>query len=106
VTVAQLVHPVRSLAWRPRRAFRSASCQDASRLWCGDGRLWRAIATGLGFALVALTMMALAIGAAGVAPPLPGLHGGVPVAVRALPDQPLGLYYEPALALTGAMPVP
>lgn len=68
--------------------------------------LWRAIGTGLGFALIGLAMMVLAIGAVGIVPATPGPHDGAPVAAHALPTHRLEIYQDPAEAFGGAMPVP
>jgi|ERR1700721_2932607 hypothetical protein len=103
VSFAQFVHPARDLAWQSGRAwfrptFRWSSC---------NATLWRAIGTGLGFALIGLVMMVLAIGAAGVASPASGSRDDAPVAgPRAVGSHHLEAYRNPAEALTEAMPVP
>ncbi len=106
MAVAQLVHPACGRGRQSRRAFFHVPRQAASRRWSRNWPLWRAISTGLGFALIGLAMMVLAIGAAGVASPASGLHGAVPVAAHAMPAQRLEIYQDPAGALTGVMPVP
>ena len=78
MTVAQLVHPVRSLTWPqygiPFRSLRRALFGTRS---C-NAIMWREIATGLGFALVGLLMLAVALGAAGAAAPAPERPCGRP----------------------------
>jgi len=89
-----------------RRAFFHALNRAASRRWSCDAMLWRAIAGGLGLALIGLVMMALAIGAAGSAPPESGLRGDAPLVAQAIPNQRLEIYQDPAEALGWALPVP
>jgi hypothetical protein len=68
--------------------------------------LWRAIGTGLGFGLIGLAMMALAVGAASVAPPAVHSDGDAPVLAHATPKHRLEIYQDPAEALGAALPVP
>jgi hypothetical protein len=68
--------------------------------------LWREIGIGLGFGLIGLAMMALAIGAAGVAPPAAHSDGAAPVVVHATANHRLEIYQDPAELLGAALPVP
>lgn len=68
--------------------------------------LWRAISLGFGFALIGLTMMVLAIGAAGVAPVSPHPGSDAPVAAHATPAHRLEIYQDPAEAFGAALPAP
>ena len=68
--------------------------------------LWRAIGFGLGFALIGLTMMVLAIGAASIAPVSPHPTDDAPVAAHALPTHRLEIYQDPAEAFGAALPAP
>ncbi len=106
MTVAQLVHPVRSLTWPqygiPFRSLRRALFGTRS---C-NAIMWREIATGLGFALVGLLLLAGALGAAGAAAPAPDVHAAAPGILQAAPSRHSPIYQNPAEALTEAMPVP
>jgi len=106
VTVAQLVHPVRGLVRHSRRPPLHALRRAAFRRWSCNAILWRAILTGLGFAVIGLLMMVLALDAAGVASPTLRAPGDAPVVVSATPDRRLEIYQNPADALSAAMPVP
>ena len=64
------------------------------------------MATGLGFAMIGLVMMAFALGAAGVAPAAPESVSAAMAIAQPLPHQTLLGYREPAKALIGEMPVP
>jgi hypothetical protein len=68
--------------------------------------LWRAIGTGLGFAVIGLAMMLLAISAAGVAAPLQQPHGDALALVQPTPAQRLEIYRGPGNPLISTMPVP
>ena len=106
MTVAQLVHPVRSLTWPqygiPFRSLR----RTLFRPWSRNAIMWREIATGLGFALVALAMMAAALGAAGAVSPDSDVRAGAPDVVQTAPTRHSPIYQNPAEALPEAMPVP
>lgn len=106
MTVAQLVHPAHDHVWQPLEALLRAPRRAAVRRRSRNAALWRAMATGLGFALIGLVMMGFAIGAAGVAPSAPDLRGGVAAIAQPLPNHHLQVYTAPAEAMTAAMPVP
>jgi hypothetical protein len=80
--------------------------QVAFGRWSCTATLWRAISFGVGFALIGLTMIVLAIGAAGIAPVVPHPEGDVPVAAHAGANHRLEIYQDRAEALGAALPVP
>ena len=67
--------------------------------------MWRAIGTGLGFALIGLAMMVLAIGAAGVVPPAQQ-PGDAWALAQAMPAQRPEVHHGPGNAFASTMPVP
>lgn len=100
MTVAQLVHST-GLPWPDRWRSRRRSLRPSS-----NALLWRAIATGLGFGIVGLLLMALALEAAGTAPaPRRADADIVGTASRPTPHR-LEIYGDSSASLTGAMPVP
>lgn len=101
MTVAQLVHPAYGL-FRPARY---QYLQIASR-WSCNATMWRAIGAGLGFALIGLFMMVLAIGAAGVAPLASAARADALASAEPIPKLRPMIYQEPAKSFTWAMPVP
>jgi len=106
VTVAQLVHAAYGRAPQSRPApFRTLRCA-ASRRWSRNAALWRAIGTGLGFALVGLVMMVLAISAAGVAAPAQQPRGDALALAQPMPTQRPEIYHGPGNPLISTMPVP
>jgi hypothetical protein len=106
VTVAQLVHAANGRAPQTRHAPFHTLRRAASRRWSCNATLWRAIGTGVGFALIGLTMMLLAIGAAGVAPAAQAPRGdGLGLAQPAQAQRP-ELYRGPGDPWISTMPVP
>ena len=106
MTVAQLVHPAHNHLWQPLEALLRAPRRAAFRRRSRNAALWRAMATGLGFALIGLVMMGFAIGVAGVALSASELQGGVAAIAQPLPKHHLEVFPAPAEAMTTAMPVP
>lgn len=106
MTVAQLVRPALGFAGRshqpPLQTLRRAVFGRPS----GDAAMWRSIVTGLTFAMIGLLMMAVALGAAGVASPSSSANAGAPDVVQTVPARHAVIYQNPAEALTDAMPVP
>jgi hypothetical protein len=68
--------------------------------------LWRAIGIGSVFGLIGLVMMALTIGAAGVAPSAPDATASGPVVTHVAPTHRLEIYQDPTEAFGAALPVP
>ena len=106
MTVAQLVHPAQDLVWQQFAGVFHIPSAGTARRRSPDAALWRAMATGFGFALVGLVMMALAIGAAGVAPAAADAQAGAPAIAQTLPGQHLEAYEAHPRTLIGEMPVP
>lgn len=114
MTVAQLVHPVRDLAWPGGATFGPLRRVVAAWRSSCDATLWREIVTGLGFALVGLLMLGVALGAAGSAAPSSAAlaasssvgSSAAPGVAQAMPARHTAIYQNPAEALTDAMPVP
>jgi hypothetical protein len=105
VTIAQLVHPTLGLARLPRRPLFQLRSR-VGHLWRScNVTLWRAIAAGLVFAVIGLSLV-VAIGAAGVAPLPAQPPEGVPVGTHAVPHHHLQIDQDPAEAFGWAMPVP
>lgn len=71
-----------------------------------DALAWRAIGVAAVLAFLALTMMVLALGAAGVATPAAVGHRETQAVIRTGHDHRLEISQDRASALTGAMPVP
>ena len=103
MTVAQLVHPARGFARQTRWALFRARRRAVYRRRPFDAEVWRAIFTGLGFALVGMVMVALAIGATGVAQPVAGSHGDARAAAQAAASHRMQLYPDRADTFTGAV---
>jgi hypothetical protein len=106
VTIAQLVHPARALERQPHRPLSRAPQRAASQPLSCNATLWREIGIGLAFALIGLAMMALAIGAAGVAPPTSAAHGGASAAAQTASHHRPEVYPDPAGPVTEVAPVP
>ncbi len=106
MTVAQFAHPAYGLFRQARYSYLHTARRAAARRWSCSAMLWRAIGAGLGFALIGLVMMVLAIGAAGVAPLATAAWEDTPVLAQPIPNQRPAIYQEPARSLTWAMPVP
>jgi hypothetical protein len=68
--------------------------------------LWQAIGTGLGFALIGLAMMVLAISAAGVAPTAQQPDSGALALAQPAPPQHSEISHGPGNFLASTMPVP
>jgi hypothetical protein len=105
VTIAQLVHPALGLARLQRWPLFQLPRHAGDLRRSSGATLWRAIAAGLGFALVGL-MMVVAIGAIGVAPLPSQPPEGVPVGTHSVPNHRLAIYQDPAEAFGWAMPAP
>ena len=106
MTVAQLAHSAYGRAPQLRPAPFRTLRRAASRRWSGNAALWRAIGIGLGFAVIGLVMMVLAMSAAGVAPAAQQLHGDALALAQPMPAQRLEIYRGPGSPLISAMPVP
>jgi hypothetical protein len=107
VTVAQLVHPVRRLAWPQHGIPFRMLWRSVSRGRSCNAALWRETATGLGFALVGLVILAAAFDAAGTAsPPSDALVATAPAIVRTAQPHQAAIWQNPAEGLIEAMPVP
>jgi hypothetical protein len=106
VTVAQLAYPAHGSVWRSNRPVFRAPSPAAFRPWSCNAALWRAILTGLGFAVMGLVMMVLAIHGAGTAPSVAEPHAAPIAAGRAMSTLRLEIYQDPAETLISAMPVP
>ena len=113
MTVAQLVHPVHSVARQSfglaRQSRRAAFHlpRHLTRWWHScDVALWRSIASGLGLAVVGLALMALAIGAAGTVPPASASRSATPAIVQPAPANGLASPGNPAGSPAWSMQVP
>lgn len=106
MTIAQLVHPARGLGRQPHRPLFRAPDRAASQPQSCNATLWREIGIGLGFAFIGLTMMALAIGAAGVTPSASAPHGDASAAAQATSHHRPEIHPDPAGSLTEVVPVP
>ena len=105
MTIAQLMHLPRDFAWQPRQSFRTLRW-GADRHWSSNALMWRSIGVGIGFALMGLVMIALAISAASVAPPASELRADSQVVAHGTPNHHPTMYPDPTEALGGAMMVP
>ena len=103
MTAAQLAHPLHDLFWQWPRVLSGVPRRKVAR--SSNAVMWRAIGTGLAFALIGLMMMVFAIGAAGVAPAAdPGRD--TLAAAHAAPGHRVAIYQDQADALAVEMPVP
>jgi hypothetical protein len=106
VTTAQLTHSDRWLAQPPRVApVGTRACAAAASLAESRARrsptLWRAIITGIGFALLGVLMMAAAIGTAGSVPLATGVVASdAPIVAPARADHRAAPFQRPVDALT------
>lgn len=106
MTVAQLVHATYGRAPHSRHAAIRTLRRVLSRRWSSNAALWRAIGTGLGFAMIGLVMMALAISAAGVAPAAPQPRDDALALAQPASVQHPEIYHGAGNPLIGTMPVP
>lgn len=106
MTVAQLVHSPFGRAPQSRQVPFRAVLRAASRRWSRNAALWRAIGSGLGFALIGLAMIVLAIGAAGVAPPAQQQAADPSALAQAMPAQRAEVHRMSGDSFASMMPVP
>ena len=106
MTVAQLIHLPRSFARQPRQPSFRMLRQAAGRQWSSNALVWRSIGVGIGFALIGLVMIALAISAASVAPPASVLRADSQLVAHGTPNHHPMIYPDPTEALGAAMMVP